>query len=236
MPLVLDSATATKHIERERQGYGFTARGPKDKMRLTIAHRWSAEKPGSSWEDQAGAPLERRLREVAAAIVVFAEQAVRHGALSAHTWQTEPKAELEEAERKRRAEEERRRRDRLAKLEKARVDHLLGQSLALYQAQQIRAYVEAVRILNAASADPMAADDLEDLVKLGARAGRSHRSRRVRRVQDATDGGTRMSDAERPFLWPLGGREVCGLRMLARWCNQVQGATASMASTATVAL
>jgi hypothetical protein len=40
VPLVVDSATAAKHIERERQGYGFTARGPKDKMRLTIAHRW----------------------------------------------------------------------------------------------------------------------------------------------------------------------------------------------------
>ncbi len=35
VPLVLDSTTAAKHIERERQGYGFTARGPKDKMRLT---------------------------------------------------------------------------------------------------------------------------------------------------------------------------------------------------------
>jgi hypothetical protein len=165
VPLVLDSATATKHIEhieRERQGYGFTARGPKDKMRLTIAHRWSGEKPGPSWEDQAGAPLERRLREVAAAIVVFAEQAVRDSALAAHAWRIERKAELEEAERKRRAEEERRRRERLAKLEKARVDHLLGQALALHEAQQIRAYVEAVRILNAASAEPMAADDLED--------------------------------------------------------------------------
>ncbi len=70
---------------------------------------------------------------------------MRDGALSAHSWRIKRKAELEEAERKRKAEEERRRRERLAKLEKARVDHLLGQALALHQAQQIRAYVEAVQ-------------------------------------------------------------------------------------------
>ena len=46
-------------------------------------------------------------------------------------------------------------------IEKARIDHLLGQALALHQAQQIRAYVEAVRALNASPVDPMAADELE---------------------------------------------------------------------------
>jgi hypothetical protein len=162
VPLVLDSTTAAKHIERERQGYGFTVRGPKDKMRLMIAHRWSGEKQAPSWEDQPGAPLDRRLRQVAAAIIVFAEQAVRDGAIYAHAWRIKRKAELEEAERRRKVEEERRRRERLAKIEKARIDHLLGQALALHQAQQIRAYVNAVRALNATSGDPLASDDLED--------------------------------------------------------------------------
>jgi hypothetical protein len=161
VPLLLDSTTAAKHLERERQGYGFIARGQKDRMQLRIAHGWSGERQGPVWEDQAGARLERRLREVAAAIVVFAEQAVRDSARSAHSWRIKRKAELEEAERQRREEEERRRRERLAKLENARVDHLLGQALALHQAQQIRAYVEAVRLLNATSGDAMAADDLE---------------------------------------------------------------------------
>jgi hypothetical protein len=161
VPLLLDSTTAVKHLERERQGYGFTARGQKDTMRLTIAHGWSVERHGPSWEDQAGARLERRLREVAAAIVVFAEQTVRDGARSAHSWRIKRKADLEEAERQRKEEEERRRRERLEKLEKARVDHLLAQALALHQARQIRAYVEAVRLVNATSTGPMAADDLE---------------------------------------------------------------------------
>jgi hypothetical protein len=103
----LESTAAAKLLERERQGYAFIARGPKAKMRLTIGQRWSGEKPGPSWEDQAGAPLERRLREIAAAIVVAGEQAVREGALHAHAWRVKRKAELEEAERKRKAEEER---------------------------------------------------------------------------------------------------------------------------------
>jgi hypothetical protein len=161
VPLVLDSTAATKHIEREQQGYAFTGRGPTDRRRLRITHHWSGERTGPSWEDQAGAPLERRLREVAAAIIVFAEQAVRDGALSAHAWRIKQKAELEAAERQRRAEEERRQRERIAKLQKARTDHLLGQALALHQAQQVRAYVEAVRALNASAVEPMDVDDLE---------------------------------------------------------------------------
>jgi len=72
VPLVLDSIAAAKHIERERQGYGFNARGDKDRMRLSISNWWSSEKPGPSWEDETGAPLERRLRDIAAAIIVFA--------------------------------------------------------------------------------------------------------------------------------------------------------------------
>jgi leucyl aminopeptidase len=160
VPLVLDSMAAAKQIERERHGYVVAARGPKDKMRLSIAHRWSGEKLGHSWEDEQGKPLERRLREIAAAIIVFAEQSVRDGALHAHEWRIKRKAELEEAERKRKAEQERRRLERIAKAEKARVDLLLAQAAALHRAQQIRAYVESVRTLNATSPEPMTPEDL----------------------------------------------------------------------------
>jgi len=159
--LVVDPTTAAKQIVRERQGDGFIARGPKDKMRLALAHRRSSEEPGPSWEDRAGVPLERHLREIAAAIIVFAEQTVRDSALSAHAWRIKRKAELEAAERKRRAAEERRRQERLAKLERARVDHLLGQAQALQQAQRIRAYVESVRRLNALAPEPMTIEELE---------------------------------------------------------------------------
>ena len=160
VPLMLDSSNATKLIERERQGYGFTARADKDPMRMSIASRWSNEVTGPTWEDEKGAPLERRLRAIAAAIVVHGEQVVRDSAARVHAWRIERKAELEEAERKRQAEEERRRQERLVRLEKARVEHLLEQARALDHAYQIRAYVKAVRALNADAPDPMSADEL----------------------------------------------------------------------------
>ncbi len=161
VPLVLDSISAAKQIERERQGYGFLARGAKDKMRLSIAHRWSGGTLGASWEDEQARPLERRLREIAAAIIVVGEQTVRDVALHAHQWRIKRKAELEEAERKRRAEEERCRLERIAKAEKARIDHLIAQADALHRAQQIRAYVESVRNLNATSPYPVSPEELE---------------------------------------------------------------------------
>ena len=74
-------------------------------MRLSISNWWSSEKLGPSWEDETGAPLERRLREIAAAIIACGEQFVRDHAAYVHAWRIERKAELEEAERKRKAEE-----------------------------------------------------------------------------------------------------------------------------------
>jgi hypothetical protein len=126
----LDSIAAAKQLERERQGYGFMARGDKDKMRLSISRWWPSETAIPSWQDEPGAPLERRLREIAATMIVFAEQTLRDAALSAHAHRIERKAELEEARRKQQAEEERRRHERQVKLAKARVDHLLGHVMA----------------------------------------------------------------------------------------------------------
>jgi len=59
------------------------------------------------------------------------------------------------------AEEERRRHERQVRLEKARVDHLLGQAQALHQAGDIRDYVQRIRALNAHAPDPMTPEELE---------------------------------------------------------------------------
>jgi hypothetical protein len=101
VPLTLDSMAAAKQIAREREGYAFLVRGSKDKD--AARHRASLveREAGPAWEDQTCRPLEKCLREIAAAIVVFAEQAVRDVALSAHAWRVSRKAELEEADRKR---------------------------------------------------------------------------------------------------------------------------------------
>lgn len=93
--------------------------------------------------------------------MVFGEQKVRETTVRLREMRIERKAALEEAERKRRAEEERRRLELEAKREQARVDHLLGQASALHRAQEIRAYVAAVRALNSAAPEPMASTALD---------------------------------------------------------------------------
>lgn len=131
-------------------------------MRLALAPWWSDTARAPAWEDKPGDRLEKHLRDIAAAIIVFGEQHVRESAIRLREWRIERKAELEEAERKRRAEEERRRRELEAKREQARIDHLLGQATALRKAEEIRAYVRAVQVLNATAPEPMSPTELEE--------------------------------------------------------------------------
>ena len=160
VPLSLDATGAAKLLERERSGYSFVTRGNKDTMRLALSRWWGAEPNVQCWEDKKGDRLERHLRDIAAAIIVFAEQHVRDSAARLHGWRIERKAKLEEAERKRLAEEERRRQERQAQREKARVDHLLSQARAFRQAEQIRAYVSGVRAINATAPDGLPPTEL----------------------------------------------------------------------------
>jgi hypothetical protein len=101
VPFDLDSVGAAKLIERERSGYGFIARGDKDRMRLCLLRWWRKDPDAPSWEDKEGDRLDGRLREIAAAIIVFAEQQLRTDVAHAHEARIERKAELEEGERKR---------------------------------------------------------------------------------------------------------------------------------------
>ena len=114
------------------------------------------------WEDKPGSPLERQLRDVAAAIIVFGEQCIRQGAMYAHSSRIKRKAELEEEVRNRQAEEERRQRELQAKREQARVDHLLTQARSLEKADRIRGYVSRVRDVNSTAATPMTVAELEE--------------------------------------------------------------------------
>lgn len=155
----LDSTSAVKLLEREKAGYAFTARGDKDRMRLVVERWWASTASIPSWEDAPGDKLERHVREIAATIIVFAEQSLREHAASSYEWSVERKQEAQEAERKELAEEERRRVERKARLEQARIDHLLGQARALHQAEQIRSYVSAVKMIDGQSSTPMSAEE-----------------------------------------------------------------------------
>jgi hypothetical protein len=65
------------------------------------------------------------------------------------------KAEIAEEERRKEAERRRLERERLERPEKARVGRLLAQAWSLREAEEIRAYVSAVRERYAALNDPL---------------------------------------------------------------------------------
>jgi hypothetical protein len=72
------------------------------------------------------------------------------------------KAEIVEEEQRKEAERRRLERERLERLEKARVGRLLAQAKALREAQEIRAYVSAVRDRQATLDDPLSEAEFQD--------------------------------------------------------------------------
>jgi hypothetical protein len=115
------------------------------RMRCQLMALGRGDEPVESWTDVEGQTLETRLAEIAVAIVVHGERVCRSSALHYREWVIQRKGEI--AEEQRRKDEERRRleRERLDRLEKTRVARLLAQAKALQDAQEIRAYVSAVR-------------------------------------------------------------------------------------------
>lgn len=161
----LDSMQAERQLERERSGYGFIARGERDKIQLGFSDWRYPKESHKKWQDSDQAKIEAHLQEIIEELIIAGETYYREGAIRHHAWLIERKATAEKEERKRKTEEERKRREHQAKLEKQRVDYLLGQSTALRQAGEIRAYVDAVRQANAISDNPMSPGEFEQWVE-----------------------------------------------------------------------
>jgi hypothetical protein len=139
---------------REDPSVIWTPRPDHAEMTLTIGEQGS----GRQWADDAHGKLETKLTEIAIEIIVSAEQRYRDHKVHIHKWMVERKAQLAEAERKRRLEEEAAARERKRILEEARVDRLLRDAAAFQQAREIRAYAEAIRELKSTEADPIPAE------------------------------------------------------------------------------
>lgn len=75
-----------------------------------------------------------------------------------HKWLLKRRLERIEEARKQKAEAERKERERIAALEKARVERLLDEVQALQRARDIRLYVDEVKALNL-SLDPPVPDE-----------------------------------------------------------------------------
>ena len=120
-------------------------------MTLTIGEQGSERQ----WSDDAQGKIEAKLAEIATEIIVSAEKRYRDHKMHSHKWLVERKAQLEEAERKRKLEEEAAARERKRALEGARVDRLLRDAAAFQQAREIRAYADAIRELKSKDGNPI---------------------------------------------------------------------------------
>lgn len=96
------------------------------------------------WSDGEEGKLETRLLEIGAAIVLTGERQYRKGRQFFYEMDVHSHQERLERARKAREEAEQRKREQRLQAERDQVNRLLAQVTARQQAQQIRAYVEAV--------------------------------------------------------------------------------------------
>ena len=146
-------------VERRRAA-GKSGRSVSHPLRCEISPRDDNRPAEQLWEDGEH-PLERQLQQVLVAIIVAGERQYRARVLHTWRWRAERKAQLEEAIRQRHAEAERRERERVAALEQARVERLLGEAAALERAGQIRRYVLQVREAQCSTGALIPGDALE---------------------------------------------------------------------------
>ena len=90
---------------------------------------------------------EKRLADIAIEVVYRAEVSYRESMERRFRWRKERKAQLEKELHQQEIAEERAERERIAKLQKERIEKLLGQAAAFEQARTIRRYVETMQVL-----------------------------------------------------------------------------------------
>ena len=129
-------------------------------IRLAVGAGFRSSASPRAWED-GKVPLEDQLSEIAVEVIVRGEMQDRESVVRKREWLIERKAELQEKARQQQQEFERRARELKAELERARADRLLGEASALARAQEIRRYVEAVRMANANLETPVSAVEIE---------------------------------------------------------------------------
>lgn len=139
---------AVVEIRRKPGRNSKTSAENEHKIRLIMNPSESEDVGEKIWEDDTQR-LEDRLRDIAVAIVVKAEEQYRTERLRRYRWRIEARAELIERQKKEHEEAERREREHLEKRERERVARLLGEADALRKASAIRQYVADARDANA---------------------------------------------------------------------------------------
>ena len=143
--IALDNATKTPE-RYPRQEHWNRPRRTNDKLKLSIFKGGATSNIRQSWEDgKDGDKLERHLLEIVIAIVLSGEIQYREASQRSYEWLVQRKANAIEKIRKRKEQEEQKERERIAALEKARIDSLLSDADVMRKAEDIRQYVKDVR-------------------------------------------------------------------------------------------
>jgi hypothetical protein len=141
-------------LSKRKRGPGTTRRTDiGEQLIFSILDGYNSEEEIHSWSAGDGTRLESHLGEIAIEIVYQAELRYRKSVERLYERRKERKAELEQELRQFKLDAERADRDRIQKLERERIDHLLREAAAFEQAAIIRKYVEAVRNATSGSND-----------------------------------------------------------------------------------
>jgi hypothetical protein len=119
--------------------------GVKAKLRLSLGTHHEPSAPATAWEDKDYLPLEDQLTEIVVGLAVESENLQRRWLAQQAEWRREEKERQEKEERDAREAEARRERERLAAIEKAKLETLLREADGWHKANQVRAYVAAAR-------------------------------------------------------------------------------------------
>ena len=95
------------------------------------------------WEDRDGLPLEKQIGDLMVGMLIAGEHRHRRWLEQQAAWQRQRREEEERAAIRRKEETEQRERERLAAIEKAKLDALLSDAEGWRTANNLRAYIEA---------------------------------------------------------------------------------------------
>lgn len=132
-----------------------------ERLRCQIQFRTREDETFPSWEDSETHGLEAQLADIATEILVTGERELRALVQHVYDWRIKRKRDLEERIRQAELEEERKERERIAALQRARVDRLLSEAESLRHARDIRTYVADVRAEIEKGAAPVEEDLIE---------------------------------------------------------------------------
>ena len=150
------------HFTLEKVGHGRNGSGRSspsaaskapERMYLSVSDHGAPPGVKVRWQDEEGNPLEKQLTEVIVGMAVAAEHLQLQWLEQQAAWERERRAEEQREAQRRKAEAERRQRERIAAMEKAKVDALIRDAESWHTANTIRSYVEAVRNSNAGQID-----------------------------------------------------------------------------------